>query len=59
MRDGRGGDDYHVTTLANEPSRVIPGSRCDGLYDKNMTAVLAVTAIQRCSRISRCKCGRT
>lgn len=29
---GRGGDVYHVTTLANDPAHAIPGSLFYGLY---------------------------
>ncbi len=35
---GRGGDVYHVTTLANDPGRAIPGSLFYGLYSKNVPA---------------------
>jgi hypothetical protein len=35
---GRGGDVYHVTTLANDPARAIPGSLFYGLYSKNVPA---------------------
>jgi pectate lyase len=33
---GRGGDVYHVTTLADDPSHVIPGSLYYGLYEKHV-----------------------
>ncbi|MGI9176683.1 MAG: hypothetical protein ACR2IT_02365, partial [Pirellulales bacterium] len=33
---GRGGDVYHVTTLANDPAHAIPGSLFYGLYYKNV-----------------------
>ncbi|MEA2707527.1 MAG: hypothetical protein QOF78_128, partial [Phycisphaerales bacterium] len=33
---GRGGDVYHVTTLADDPNHVIPGSLFYGLYEKNV-----------------------
>src|SRR5438874_11854096 len=33
---GRGGDVYHVTTLADDPTHVIPGSLFYGLYEKNV-----------------------
>ncbi|WP_428940689.1 hypothetical protein [Fontivita pretiosa] len=35
---GRGGDVYHVTTLAADPNHVIPGSLEYGLYYKNVPA---------------------
>lgn len=35
---GRGGDVYHVTTLANDPNHLIPGSLYYGLYEKNVPA---------------------
>ena len=35
---GRGGDVYHVTTLANDPAHAIPGSLFYGLYYKNVPA---------------------
>jgi len=35
---GRGGDVYHVTTLANDPAHAIPGSLFYGLYSKNVPA---------------------
>src|SRR3954447_21364952 len=35
---GRGGDVYHVTTLADDPTHVIPGSLFYGLYEKNVPA---------------------
>ena len=35
---GRGGDVYHVTTLANDPGRTIPGSLAYGLSSKNVPA---------------------
>ena len=35
---GRGGDVYHVTTLADDPNHVIPGSLFYGLYEKNVPA---------------------
>jgi len=35
---GAGGDVYHVTTLANDPTHVIPGSLFYGLYYKNVPA---------------------
>jgi hypothetical protein len=35
---GRGGDVYHVTTLAADPSHTIPGSLTYGLYTKNVPA---------------------
>src|SRR3954452_8562700 len=33
---GRGGDVYHVTTLADDPNHLIPGSLFYGLYEKNV-----------------------
>src|SRR4051812_39572408 len=33
---GRGGDVYHVTTLADDPTHAIPGSLFYGLYEKNV-----------------------
>ena len=33
---GRGGDVYHVTTLADDPTRTIPGSLYYGLYEKHV-----------------------
>src|SRR6476620_4414416 len=35
---GRGGDVYHVTTLADDPTHAIPGSLFYGLYEKNVPA---------------------
>src|SRR5690348_18131799 len=35
---GRGGDVYHVTTLADDPNHLIPGSLYYGLYEKNVPA---------------------
>ena len=35
---GRGGDVYHVTTLADDPTRSIPGSLYYGLYEKHVPA---------------------
>jgi hypothetical protein len=35
---GRGGDVYHVTTLADDPNHLIPGSLFYGLYDHNVPA---------------------
>ncbi len=34
---GRGGDVYHVTTLADDPNHVIRGSLFYGLYEKDVT----------------------
>src|SRR5690349_6182302 len=35
---GRGGDVYHVTSLADDPNHLIPGSLYYGLYEKNVPA---------------------
>jgi hypothetical protein len=44
---GRGGDVYHVTTLANDPNHVIPGSLAYGLYTKNVPGSGTVPGIGR------------
>src|SRR4051794_15357434 len=44
---GRGGDVYHVTTLADDPTHVIPGSLFYGLYEKNVPGSGTVPGVGR------------
>src|SRR5215207_11373975 len=44
---GRGGDVYHVTTLADDPTHVIPGSLYYGLYEKNVPGSGTATGVGR------------
>src|SRR2546423_12460214 len=44
---GRGGDVYHVTTLADDPTHVIPGSLYYGLYEKNVPGSGTVPGVGR------------
>src|SRR5436190_15612041 len=44
---GRGGDVYHVTTLADDPNHVIPGSLFYGLYEKNVPGSGTVAGVGR------------
>src|SRR3954467_658983 len=44
---GRGGDVYHVTTLADDPTHTIPGSLFYGLYEKNVPGSGTVPGVGR------------
>jgi len=44
---GRGGDVYHVTTLADDPNHVIPGSLFYGLYEKHVPGSGTVPGVGR------------
>ena len=44
---GRGGDVYHVTTLADDPNHLIPGSLFYGLYEKNVPGSGTVPGVGR------------
>ena len=44
---GRGGDVYHVTTLADDPTHSIPGSLFYGLYEKNVPGSGTVPGVGR------------
>jgi hypothetical protein len=48
---GRGGDVYHVTTLADDPSHLIPGSLFYGLYEKNIPAAGRTIVFDVCGTI--------